>query len=399
RSDLFSLGVVMYELLTGHAPFTGETTADVLAALLLGEPRPLNRYSSKLPDSLQQIINRCLAKQAEQRYQSAREVGDELKRLKEELEFSARLKRSLPENDNVLAMTVGAIKDFNEQTTFATRAPVANVAEVAPTVRPTTAMPPAHKTSAGKLAAVFVGLRQRGKTLAAAVLLIVGLLGWRQYELGSRTSNDAAINSVAVLPLSNQIGDPQLEYLPDGITESLIDGLSQLPDLTVRPASMVLAYKGNEIDPVRAGEALKVDAVVSGQILREGERLIVEIRLLRTKNGVMLWSQKYEGRPAGILAVQEEISHELANSLRTRSGDNEKSRTAKSPTQNSEAYRLYTIGRTLWLKRSSDSTLKAIELFLQAIKLDNNYALAYVGLADAYSTLGSYSQGPPYEVY
>ena len=389
RSDLFSLGVVMYELLTGQAPFTGETTADVLAALLLGEPRPLDRYSPKLPATLQQIINRCLSKSVEERYQSAREISDALKQLKEELEFSAKLKGRTANSDEILAMNVGTIEDASQQTTFATRA-AHNLTTIAATDQNAR-----RKTSPDSIFARLTNLNRYTKAaVTLALLAIVALLIWWKLSPSGKT-----IESVAVLPLINQIGDPQLDYLPDGITESLIDSLSQLPALTVRPASMVAIYKSREVDPLQAGKALKTDALIIGQVKRINGQFIVQIEIIRTEDGSKLWGEKYEGNLDGILAIQQEISDELANTLRQRMTGAQPAQTVKHRTQNSEAYRLYSIGQQLWKRRNPESTLKAIGLFQDAIKLDNNYALAYVGIADAYSTLGSYRQMMPHEVY
>ncbi len=389
RSDLFSLGVVMYELLTGQAPFTGETTADVLAALLLGEPRPLDRYSPKLPAALQQIISHCLSKSVEERFQSAREVSDELKRLKEELEFSAKLKGRSASDDEILTMTVGAIKDASQQTTFATRA-AHNLTTIAATDQNSR-----RNTSPDSIFARLTGLNRYAKlTAVLGLLAIITLLIWWKFSSGGK-----AIESVAVLPLVNQIGEPQLDYLPDGITESLIDSLSQLPALTVRPASMVSIYKGREVDPLQAGKSLKADAVIVGHVKRRDDYFIVQIEIVRTEDASRLWGEKYEGKLDGILAIQQEISDELANRLQQRMNNAQQSQAVKHRTQNSEAYRLYSIGQQLWKKRNPESTQKAIGLFQDAIKLDNNYALAYVGIADAYSTLGSYRQMMAHEAY
>ncbi len=389
RSDLFSLGVVMYELLTGHAPFTGETTADVLAALLLGEPRPLDRYSPKLPAGLQLIINRCLSKSVEERFQSAREISDELKQLKQELEFSAKLKGRSASSDEILTMAVGVIKDASQQTTFATRA-AHNLTTVAATDQNSR-----RNTSPDSIFARLTNLNRFGKAaVTLGLLAIVAWLVWWKLSPSGKT-----IESVAVLPLVNQIGDPELDYLPDGITESLIDSLSQLPTLIVRPASMVLAYKGREDDLLQAGKSLKADAVIAGLVKRLNNQFIVQIELIRTEDGGRLWSEKYEGKLDGILAIQQEISDELANTLRQQMTGAQPTQTVKRRTQNSEAYRLYMTGQNLWVKRKLDTTLKAIDLFQQAINLDNNYAMAYVGIADAYSTLGSYRQMMPHEAY
>lgn len=388
RSDLFSLGVVMYELLTGQAPFHGETTADVLAALLRGEPRPLNRFSPKLPTTLQSIVSRCLSKFVEERYQSAREIGTDLKQLKQELEFSARLKGNTANSDDTLAMTVGATQDASQQTTFATRAAQNLSTAISPS------QPEKRKTSPDSGFKRFAENRAGTWAMAAVALALIAALGWWKFAPSAKP-----IDSIAVLPLVNQLGDAQLDYVPDGITETLIDGLSQLPDLTVRPSSMVLAYKGREIDARQIGKDLKVDAVATGQVKRQGEQFIVQLELIRMENGSRLWDQTYQAKPDAILAIQQEISEDLSKLLRQQTADAARTQTAKRQTQNSGAHKLYIIGHNLWLKRNSYSTLKAIEKFEQAIKLDNNYALAYVGIADAYSTLGSYRQGRPHDVY
>ena len=388
RTDLFSLGVVMYELLTGQAPFKGETTADILVALLQGEPRRLLRYDSRLPSRLEKIVSRALSKTVEQRYQTAREIGNDLKQLKDELEFAAKLQGMKGQSDNVLNLMVGAGISVEDQTTFATRA-------VAAAHQKTTLPMPPVETSPKTFSKLLVNFSRPVNLAVTTVLLALAtLLVWWKFA-----PTNKAIESVAVLPFADQVNDPQLEYLPAGIVEGLVDSLSQLTELTVRPTSTVMAYKGRDADPVQVGKALKVDAVVKGSVQREGQRFTVQIEVFRTEDGQQLWGERYEGELAGILAMQDEVSQELADNLRQRLSGQEQLRTVKRQTKNSEAYRLYTIARTLWLKRSTETTLKAIELFQQAINLDGNYAMAYVGMADAYSTLGSYRQMPPHDVY
>jgi serine/threonine-protein kinase len=193
----------MYELLTGCAPFAGETTSDVLVALLSGEPRPLVRYVAELPATLQEIVNRALAKPVEERYQTARELGDDLRRLKEELEFAAKLKGKAGSKDDILTLMVGAAADVAEQTTFATR----QVAE-----QMTFATRQVETAGSGFTA--FRGwLARRGKSLALAafVLVVLAAVGWWQWLM----PRAAAIDSVAVLPFTNVGNDPQMEYLPE----------------------------------------------------------------------------------------------------------------------------------------------------------------------------------------
>ncbi len=381
RSDLFSLGVVMYELLTGCVPFTGETTGDVMVALLSGEPRPLERYAPRLSpvlDALQQIVNRALAKQPELRYPSAQEVGDDLKRLKAELEFTARVKKRSISSDSILTMTVGAAVSAEEQTTFATRL--------------------AAKQNTARLGARHTRRHWPGQkyalAFAALTLLTAGIIwGWRWF-----TPQNTTIDSIAVLPFANVGDDARTEYLPDGITESLIDNLYLLPALRVMARSTVFVYKGRNPDPRQVGAALKVKAVVTGRVQRQGELLIIRVELVDTKDGARLWSNLYQRPAADLLKVQEEITHEITEALRRRLSNDEERQIAKRYTRNTEAYSLYLQGRYQWNKRSGEGMRRSIEFFQQAIQLDSGFALAYVGLADARATLGSYHLEPPPKV-
>jgi len=377
RSDLFSLGVVMYELLTGRAPFQGETAGDVLVALLSGEPRPLASYVAKLPEALQEIGARALAKPVEQRYQTARELGDDLKRLKEELVFAAKLKGRTGSRDDILKLTVGSATAAADQTTMVTR----------PVVSPATSR-----------LTVLRGLRLRygkGLALAALALALIAAVNWRQWL----ASSGAAIDSVAVLPFANVGADPQMEYLPDGITENLINSLTQLPSLRrVMSRGVVFTYKGREVDPRQVGQALQVRAVVTGRVQRLGDRLIIHVELVDAATGAQLWGERYQRPFADLLTVQEEIAREIAEALRLRLSGEERRQLTKRYTQNNEAYQLYLEGRYHWNKRTSEGMRKSVESYKRAIEKDSDFALAYVGLADAYATLGSYHIAPSREV-
>ena len=387
RSDLFSLGVVMYELLTGRAPFAAETTGDTLVALLSDEPRPLARYVAELPAALQGIVTRALAKPVEERYQTARELCDDLKRLKEELEFAARLKGRAGSKEDILMLTVGSSPDVVEQTTFAT----CQCAE-----QTTFATRQAVATGTSRFA-VLRGRRLRygiGLALAAFALALLAAVNWRQW-LAPR---GAAIDSVAVLPFANVGADPQMEYLPDGITENLISSLTRLPSLRrVMSRSVVFTYKGREVDPRQVGEALKVGAVVTGRVQRLGDRLIIHVELVDAATGAQLWGERYQRPFADLLTVQEEIAREIADALQLRLSGDEQRQLAKRYTQNTEAYQLYLEGRHHWNKRTAEGMRKSVESYKHAIERDGGYALAYVGLADAYATLGSYHLEQPRE--
>jgi len=217
--------------------------------------------------------------------------------------------------------------------------------------------------------------------LALAIIVIGGFFGYRYF--GSANTN--AITSIAVLPFQNKSGDPNTEYLSDGLAESLIYRLSQLPDLKVSPTSSVFRYKGKETDPqVVAGE-LGVDSVMTGRIIQRGDSLNISVNLVDTRRGKSLWGEQYERKMSELLQTQREIVAEITNKLKLRlSGENEQ-KLAKKYTDSSEAYQLYLKGRFYWNKRDPESLRKATEQFRAAAESDPNFALAYVGLADCYS--------------
>lgn len=368
QSDLFSLGVVMYELLTGRPPFAGETAADVLAALLSGDPRPVTRFVPELPDALQRIVSRAMAKSVERRYQTAREMGDKIKRLKDELEFDARLKgraSGFSGKAAILSMTVGAATEANGETTFNTR------------------------TLAARQTMRFAALRsiprRHGKWLALVLFALVLVIAGAAFGLRWFSLPEEAIDSVAVLPFVNASNDPQMEYLPDGITESLIGSLSKLPKLKVTASNTVFTYKGQQIDPRQVGKALQVRAVLTGRVQRQGERFVISAELVDAADGSRLWGEQYPFPIADILVVQEEIAREISAGLRLRLSGSEQQQLAKRYTENHAAYQLYIRGRYFHLQFTRESHQKALNLFNEAIALDPRYALAYAGVADVYA--------------
>lgn len=210
-------------------------------------------------------------------------------------------------------------------------------------------------------------------------------------------SRAQSIHSLAVLPFANTSADPNAEYLSDGITESLINNLSQLPELRVIARSTVFRYKDREIDPQDVGRALSVRAVLTGRVLYLGNKLIIRAELIDVAGGSHIWGEQYDREPLDIIAVQEEISREISEKLRLRLTGQQKKLLIKRHTENTEAYHAYLKGRYYWNKRTEEGFRKGIEYFRQAIKEDPNYALAYAGLADCYSLLNSYGALPPRE--
>ncbi len=328
RTDLFSLGAVLYEMATGRQPFSGNTTAILFDAILNRMPTPPGRVNPDLPPQLEHFLNKALEKDRKLRYQTATELRTDLARLKRDTE-SARVSAVVP-----------------------------------------AAVPQARPWWRGKAA------------LAAGGIALAALLALAAWFAAFRTRGET-IDSVAVLPFTNASADPNVEYLSDGITETLIDTLAQLPNLQVRARSTVFRYKGKEADPQKVGHDLHVRAVLTGRLLERGDTLIVHAELVDVEKGSQLWGGQYSRKVADLLAIQEDLSKEISEKLRLRLTGEEKKRLGKRYTENPEAYQLYLKGRYYWNKRTEEGFSKSQEYFQQAIAKDPNYALAYVGLADS----------------
>jgi serine/threonine-protein kinase len=360
RSDLFSLGVVLYEMVTGQLPFDGETTSDVLAAILKSEPPVLASLLPTAPAGIQRIINLALCKERGGRYQTAHELLHDLRALQRSLE------REL--EHGVTAELPNTISDASGNAAVRTQSSAEYV----------------------------VNEIKRHKWMASAVLLVLLLLaafgGWRYWQTA-----DNAIDSIAVLPFVNLNADPNSEYLSDGLADSTINGLAQLSGLRVTALSSVLRYKQAEADAQAIGKALNVRAVLTGRLRQQGDALIVSAELVDVRDQHRIWGQQYNRKLSDLLTVQQEIARDISAQLRLHLSGAEQQRLGKSYTQNGAAYQLYLQGRYHWNKRSADGLQRAIEYFNQAIAQDGNYALAWAGLADCYSLLANYSGISPME--
>ena len=224
--------------------------------------------------------------------------------------------------------------------------------------------------------------------LAAGLML--ALIGAAAFLFHSRGSQQE-ISSVAVLPFINAGNDPNTEYLSDGLTESVINSLSQIPNLAVMSRSSVFHYKGRDVDPQAVARALKVEGVITGRIVQRGDQLIISAELIDARTNRNLWGDQYDRKLSDVLAVQEDITRVISSKLRERlSGETNKQAT-KGGTNDPEAYQLYLKGRFYWEKRTQESLEKARDYFNQATEKDPNYALAYLGLADYYNVLPDYA--------
>ena len=339
RTDLFSFGIVLYQMATGKLPFQGPSSGVIAEAILNRDPEAPALVNPNIPSSLQEVISRALQKDKTLRYQHAADMLAELKQLKRDTGSGSRV----------------AEAGIGSSLTLATNP--------SPT--------------------------RKGRLHSPAVAVSV-----------PRTQRvPKVINSLAVLPFRNASGDPEHEYLSDGITGSLINMMATLPKLRVMAHSTVSRFKSREIDAQVVGRELGVRAVLTGRIMQSGGSLRIGIELVDVATGSQLWGAQYDRKPGDIFAVQDEISSEISGKLRLRLTRAEEKQLTKRHTENVEAYRLYLKGRHHWNRWTEEGFYKAIELFQQAVEKDPMYALAYAGLADCYVLLGWNSYLPPKDAF
>jgi serine/threonine-protein kinase len=358
-SDIFSLGVTLYEMLAGKHPFKDKSAAVTMSRILRDDPTPTEQFQAQVSPELQALLSKMLCKDKAARYQTAQGFLADLKQLPTQLPASESKAGSSSTKD-VSAIT-----------------PKERVGDRILT-----------KAKSNKWALLAAAL--------AVILLVVGLTQWLSRE---------HLDSLAILPFTYASSNPQLmanpdrEYLSDGMTESIINNLSQLTNLRVIARSSVFRHKGKELDVQAIGRELNVRTVLSGQIKQEGDELRINVELMDVQANRQIWGETYHGRTTDVQTVQREIAQSVSDKLGLKLTGADQTQLAKTYTDSGEAYQAYLKGRYHWNKRTDEGFKQAIAFFQEAIAKDPNYALAYTGLADCYTLRSDYGLLPSQEGY
>lgn len=348
-SDVFSLGVMLYEMLAGKHPFRDKSAAVTMSRILLGEPIPTDKFQTQVSPELQALLSKMLRKDKATRYQNAEELLTDL--------------RQLPSPQ---------------------------------TVNNTQAEKPAATTTSNSVSKRTITKLAFAAGVVILILAAIAISGWFSTD---RTE------SLAILPFTYTSSDPQLiansdrEYISDGLTESIINNLSQLSNLKVIARSSVFRYKSKDLDVQAIGRELNVQSVLVGQVKQEGDDLRIGVELMDVQGNRSIWGDTYQRKTGDIQSVQQEIARNVSEKLRVKLTGADQSHLTKTYTANGEAYQAYLKGRYHWNKRTDEGFKQAIGFFQEAIKKDPSYALAYTGLADCYTLRSDYGFLPSQEGY
>jgi eukaryotic-like serine/threonine-protein kinase len=367
RSDIFSFGCILFEAATGKKPFEGDSVIKSLHKVVYEPAPPITDFNPTAPADLQHIVRRCLAKDPDERYQSIKEVAIELKELRRELEAGAGIDTTVPPPPKKFGVTSSG-----------------RTASSLQTLPSEDGSQSTHPLSSAEY--LVSGIRSH--KLTAAIVLVALLIGavTLAYFLFVRSAKPS-INSVAVMPFVNVSKDPNTEYLSDGISDSLINDLSQLSQLKVIARSSTFRYKGKEIDPEEVAKTLGVGAIVTGRVTQRGDDLQINVELTNTQDKTQMWGAQYNRRATDLQAVQSEITRTVSEKLRLRLTGAQEQKLTKQATQNPQAYQLYLNGLFYLRKGNFENQKKALDYFTQAVALDPKFALAYASIAGTYISL------------
>lgn len=390
RTDIFSMGVLVYEMLAGKPPFAGGNAIVTIGSILNKEPVPLSRLTPEVPQELERIINKALRKDREERYQTAKDLLIDLKDVRQDLEFQNKLDRTAaPDHEGAKTQVFNA-KALNSSSLQALSGRTQPENRTAVLQRATGGGRNTTAENTGSRARWY----RRWPVMAALGVLLLGSIGLGGYFWRQRTGPSNEIRSVAVMPFVNETGDPQVEYLSDGMTDTLISSLSELPNIKVKARTSVFRYKGKEIDPKTIGKELGVQAIVNGRVTQRDGRTNVLLEVVDAETEDVIFSTKYDKPQSELVTLQSDIARDVSGKLKSKLSGADEAKVTKTHTADPQALQLYLQGQFYRYKGGRNNVLLATDYFNKAIEKDPNYALAYAGLALNYSSYGFYNLVP-----
>lgn len=357
RTDIFSFGAVLYEMLAGRLPFEGKSPMEIIGAVIHKEPRPLDKNT---PPEIEKIIGKSLRKDRTERYQTIKDLLSDLKEVKQELEFQDKLGKTASPTKEDRKTQVLKTTTFDEQQQTATNENRIDSITI-------------KKSGIGK---AIIGI------LAVLLVSAISLGYWFYFK-----SNSKQIESIAVMPFANETGSAENEYLSDGLSDALINKLSQLPQLKVISRSSSFKFRGADIDIQDAAKKLGVGAILTGRVVQRGEDLQISVELINATDNSRIWGDIYNRKVSAALRVPEEIAQAISDKLQLKLSGAQERQMAKQITNNPHAYQLYMNGVFFRRKNGAENIRKAIAYQNQAIALDPNFARAYTELSINFTVL------------